>query len=303
MIVYFYTPIDNLEQILAFTPQGTPRIRLEARHRSFLSDDPQSIFGRYILPRCLKDIERELDVKPENSLIPLINNREFMEAIFNSIKTFNDRELILSQFVVSFYENMDQLDLWMRYADRGRGIAIGFDTDLIREPFGQVFNFSLQKCIYWPKEVANGNYNLDNSLPIYSEIKEVYQSMSDPRISESFKKMYSQDGPEFIVARRLKETILHNLITTFDLFQKNDDWQEEKEHRMAVCAGGAEIHYKKDNNGDYIPYVSMEFSPEALKIIMIGPKCGRYTYGMIRSLLFDRKIKQQVQVLNSSNPM
>ena len=131
----------------------------------------------------------------------------------------------------------------------------------------------------------------------------MYKSMSDSRIVNSFNIIYSQDGHELIAAHRLKETLLHNLITSFDLFQKNDDWRGEKEHRMTVSTTGTEIRYKKDDHGDYTPFVNLEFPIEALKIIVIGPKCGRYTYGMLRSLLFDRKIKHQMQVLNSNSPM
>lgn len=43
-----------------------------------------------------------------------------MDAMLESINSFNDREVGITQFVTSFYEDIDQFDLWMRYTKRGR---------------------------------------------------------------------------------------------------------------------------------------------------------------------------------------
>lgn len=300
MILYYYTDIDSLERILAYLPMGKPCIRLEASHRSALTDDPQNIFGNYLLPRCLQSIEDDLGVKTEDSLLPLINNRQFMEAVYLSNKTFDDRGKALSQFVVSFYESMDQLDLWNRYAKGSNGISIGFDTDLLKKPFGQVFNYSMRKCLYWSCDILKNGYWIAQDNPLYEEVKTMYATMTDSRITESFKRVYSQDVPDAVVTRQIKETLLRNLIMAFDLFQKSGEWRDQNEHRMTISTVGAGIHYHKDDNGDYVPFTYLEFPIDALKIIMIGPMCGRYSYGMVRSLLFERGISQPVQVLNSN---
>lgn len=59
------------------------------------------------------------------------------------------------------------------------------------------------------------------------------------------------------------------------------------------------LEHKKSNNGDYLPYTYVDVPIEALKIIMIGPKCGRNAYGMIQHMLRERQIRQSVQVLDS----
>lgn len=299
MIIYLYTDIDNLEKILSVSPQGQPILRIEAKHRSLLSDDPHSIFGRYILPSCIADIENDLGVMQEDSIGPLLGISPLMEAMLESIKCFNDRDVGIAQFVTSFYEDIDQFDLWMRYAEKGNGVSIGLDTDLLQKPFGQVFNFNLQKCNYWQKDIKECGFHLDNSSQLYRDIKETYKSMSDSRVIESFRKIYSQEAPDAIVNQRIKENLLYGLITTFDLFQKTEEWSNEKEHRITVCTAGNEIHFKKGNNADYIPYTYVDFPIGALKIIMIGPKCGRNAYGMIQSMLCERRIRQAVQVLDS----
>lgn len=72
---------------------------------------------------------------------------------------------------------------------------------------------------------------------------------------------------------------------------------------MSVSTVGNEIHFKKAINGDIIPYSYVDFPIETLKIIMIGPKCGRNAYGMIQSLLCEHQIRQMVQVLDSGCSM
>lgn len=299
MIIYLYTDIDNLEQILNESAQGQPILRIEAKHRSLLSDDPHNIFSRYILPSCIADIENVLGVKPEDTIGKLLGISPLMDAMLEAIKSFNDREVGLAQFVTSFYEDIDQFDLWSRYAEKGNGVSIGLDTDLLQKPFGQVFNFNLQKCNYWPKDIEGCGFHLDNSSQLYRDIEETYKSMSDSRVIESFRTIYSQESPDAIVNQRIKENLLYGLITTFDLFQKTEEWSNEKEHRMTVSAARNEIHFKKGNNGDYLPYTYVDFPIKTLKIIMIGPKCGRNAYGMIQSLLYKRRIRQAVQVLDS----
>ena len=213
-----------------------------------------------------------------------------MDAMLESINSFNDREVGITQFVTSFYEDIDQFDLWMRYTEKGKGISIGLDTDLLQKPFGQVFNFSVQKCIYWPKDIESSKFQLDNNSQLYRDIKDTYKSMSDSRVIESFKMIYSHEAQDTIVSQRIKENLLYSLITTYDLFQKAGNWSNEKEHRMSVSTVGNEIHFKKAINGDYLPYTYVDFPIETLKIIMIGPKCGRNAYGMIQSLLCEHQI-------------
>lgn len=89
----------------------------------------------------------------------------------------------------------------------------------------------------------------------------------------------------------------------FDLFHKRDDGLGEKEHRIMLSTISQEVRYRKNDAGDYIPYFGIEFPFDTLKIIMIGPKCGKNAYGMIQSLMSERRIKQQVQVLNSTCPL
>ena len=299
MILYHYTDIDELQHILSVGKQGTPCAKLKFKHRSNVNDDPYNLFSLYVLPRCVEKIEKELGVEERDSLLPLLRNRSFMEAVFRENKSFDDRSSGLSQFVISFFEDIDNLDLWLRYGVGGKGVSIGLDTEKLKHPFGQVFNFLFRECVYWPKEITNPAFEMVIPEALYDEIKEMYHSTTNIKVVEAFQKLYACDTPEFAVTQRIKETLVHHLINTFDMFHKCDDWKGEKEHRLITSVMSHEINYEKNVTGDYDPYVEVEFPVEALKIIMLGPKCGKNAYGMIQSLIFSRQIKEKIQVLNS----
>ena len=300
MLLYYYTNIDDLERILSNNRQGDPCVRLKLKHKSAVGDGSYNVFVRNILPKCIEKIETELCVNERSSLKPLFQNVPFMEAVFRAGRSFDERNTGIAQFVLSLYEDIDNLDLWLRYGGSGRGVSIGLDTDKLNLPFGQVFNFYIRKCVYWPKGISNPTFQLNIPKDVYEEIKNMYQSSTNPKVVEAFKKLYEHDTPGVVLTQRIKETLLHNLINTFDLFHKSDDWAGEKEHRMTIGAMPYEISYEKNAFGDYEPFVEIEFPIEVMKTIVIGPRCGKNAYGMVQSLLFKNQIKEKIQVHNSN---
>lgn len=300
MILYYYSDIDKLDRIVTTNNQGVACVKIRFKHRSSLNDDSCKIFGCYVLPRCVAQIENELGVDGNDSLMPLFKDEVFMESVLRASKAFDDKSTGLSQFVVSLYEDIDNLDLWFRYGGGGRGISVGLDTEKLKLPFGPVFNSLIRECIYWPKGISNNAFLVEVAPALYGDIKEVYQSTTDSRVKESFKKLCTHDIPEIVVNRRIKETLLHNLINTFDLFNKYDDWKGEKEHRMTASVMGNEISYEENAHGDYCPFIEVEFPIDALKLIMIGPKGGKNSYGMVRSHLYKQQVKEKIQVLQSN---
>ena len=300
MILYNYTSVDSLGEILSRGKQDVPCVKLRLNHRSNVSDDPSNIFGLCVLPKCIGEIEKELGVESKDSLMPLLQNRPFMESLFRANRSFDDHNTGLTQFVVSFYENVDDYDLWLRYGDGGAGVSIGLDTDKLKQPFGQVFNFFIKKCVYWPNGITSPLQSFDIPSDLYDEIKEMYKATTNVKVKKAFETIYAVDTPEFAITQRIKETFVHNLVSTYDLFHKRDVWQKENEHRMTIGMMSPEIRYVKNANGDYDPYVEIEIPIDALKIIVIGPKCGKNVFGMIQSLFYERQVKEKIQVLNSN---
>lgn len=300
MILFNYTSVDCFEEILSRSKQDIPCVKLRLKHRSIVSDDLSNTFGLFVLPQCIGEIEKELGIESKDSLMPFLQNRLFMESVFRENRSFDDHKTGLTQFVYSLYEDVDDLDLWLRYGDNGTGVSIGLDTDKLKLPFGQAFNFFIKQCVYWPSSITEPSHMFSIPSELYEEIKEMYKATTDAKVKLAFEKLYATDTPEFAITQRIKETLVHNLVSTYDLFHKRDIWQNEKEHRMTVSLMAPEIRYEKNANGDYDPYVVMEFPIDALKMVVIGPKCGKNAYGMIQSLFYECQVKEKIQVFYSN---
>lgn len=300
MIVFHYTDIDNLESVLSVTSRVNQRLVLKAKHRCFLNDDSQRTFGRYILPSCIESIEEELQVDPKMAVATLLQQPRYLDLILQGINTYDDHKQGCDSFVLSFSEDQDNAELWEKNGNGGRGIALGFDTDKLQPDYERFFNVFKNNCTYWSEEIKKPGFKLDPTSTLYKSILDTYKMMTDTRVIDSFYAIYGKESPDGGVSQRIKDTLVQNIITTFDVFNKQDVWRNEKEYRISLSPIPVDILFLKDNNGDYIPYANVQFPIASLRMLVIGPRCGRNSYGMVKSLFMQRGVTQDIQVLESS---
>lgn len=300
MIVFHYTDIDNLASVLSVTSRTNQRLVLKAKHRCFLNDDAQCTFGRYILPSCIKAIEDELHVDPKMAVAPLLQQPRYLDLILQGINTYDDRKQGLDSFVLSFSEDQDNTELWEKHGNGGRGIALGFDTDKLQPDYDRFVNVFKKKCTYWSEDIKKPDFKLDPTSTLYKSILDTYKMMTDTRVIDSFSAIYGKESTAGVVSQRINNTLAQNIITTFDVFNKQDVWRNEKEYRISLSPMPVDIEFLKDKNGDYIPYANVQFPITSLRMLVIGPRCGRNSYGMVKSLFMQRGISQDIQVLESS---
>lgn len=300
MIVFHYINIDELEQVLAATSRGNKRLTLKAQHRCFLNDDHQHTFGNYLLPSCIDSIEDELGIDPQIAISELIKQKDYLKYILDSVNTYNDHNQRMEIFVLSFSEDQDNIEMWRKATNCGRGLALGFDTDNLHPEQSRFFNVFSEKCTYWSDEIKKSDFRLTSDNNLYKSIRDTYKMMANPQVIESFNQIYRQDGPIASVPQRIKDTLVSNIITTYDVFHKQDVCRNEKEYRISLSPMPTDIFFEKDANNDYIPFANVSFPVDALRMIMIGQKCGRNTYGMVKSLLLQKGISHDIKILNST---
>jgi len=109
MIAYHYTNIDTLEKILSKTSVDNQKIRLRATHVNFLNDGTENTLGLMILPKCIAQIEKELNVLPQYALTPMLMNGAFMSDMYGFLKSFDENGTGMNKFVISFSEEPDNL--------------------------------------------------------------------------------------------------------------------------------------------------------------------------------------------------
>jgi hypothetical protein len=161
-------------------------------------------------------------------------------------------------FCVCFSESRDKLSQWRGYAQDGKGIAIGFDKEILKE-LNQISEF----------HIAFGKVIYDNPQEYVQRI-----------IADNIKKLeYKGTGH---VAFELSQ----NYRMQFP-FVKNPGFKEENEWRAIVCSriGSynipssdnilfSKIKYRTAND-KLIPYIEMNFEEvkqSIIKEIIIGPK-------------------------------
>ena len=164
----------------------------------------------------------------------------------------------MKTFCVCLSGSKDKLSQWRGYAQDGKGIAIGFDKELL-EGLNQISAF----------HIAFGKV-------IYDNPEEYVQGI----VGDNIKKLeYKSVGH---VALELSE----NYRMQFP-FVKNPGFKEENEWRVVVCSGighhnipgsnniiFSKIKYRAANN-KLIPYIEMNFEKikqSIIKEVLIGPK-------------------------------
>ena len=304
MLVYHYTSIETLEKILSATSKENPVVMLRATHSNFLNDGTENTLGCMILPKCIRQIEEDLNVAEKDRISFLFEDLRFIQYAVDHQKMFDDHaEVLHSNFVISFSKDADSLVMWSMYGNKGDGVALGFETDEL-EPVKDsqddiLMNYFKEECLYWSDEDIKKT-QLDKSSKLYVSIKELYSSMADPIVQSSMRKLYESEGTGERVEMALKENLALNLISFCSIFHKLGMWQNEKEYRVS-WGEFVKIKYRKSASGVYVPYIDAPYPLSALKEIVIGPKCGRNAYGMVRSLFHSKGLFQGIPLIKESH--
>ncbi|MBS4906779.1 MAG: DUF2971 domain-containing protein [Ruminococcus sp.] len=205
---------------------------------------------------------------------------------------FDENHADFRYYVTCFSYQNDLLSQWRGYADDGRGAAIGFDLDVLKEiaivspEISKPSIVSLHKISYSEAEQREVVHQVVNEL--VTEIEEVLQRGKKNR-----------EGSEKVQDYKLEliETVMGCFEKKFlklfqeSVYMKNPFFREESEIRLCEFSPkqflmgrevklslGARLHnysyYVRENQ--LISYVDFDFSDcfdQLIKEVVIGPKC------------------------------
>ena len=205
---------------------------------------------------------------------------------------FDENHADFRYYVTCFSYQNDLLSQWRGYADDGRGAAIGFDLDVLKEiaivspEISKPSIVSLHKISYSEAEQREVVHQVVNEL--VTEIEEVLQRGKKNR-----------EGLEKVQDYKLEliETVMGCFEKKFlklfqeSVYMKNPFFREESEIRLCEFSPkqflmgrevklslGARLHnysyYVRENQ--LISYVDFDFSDcfdQLIKEVVIGPKC------------------------------
>lgn len=246
-----------------------------------------------------------LNVVKEKILKQYKDNSDFMDSIIYGMGMDEAFSFILDSLIfkmkgdtdqmlfgICLSEEADLLGQWREYANRGTGLAIGFEMEWFRKLCEKYNLFKFSKVSY--------GYNEENKSRVEKLATSIYQGILNAIEEGNVKSII--DSP---YALDYKISINKKLIYLESIFIKNKEYQNEKEWRLILDdentykSYGDWIEYynwKKDDNlegmickfipngmefmvrnGKIIPYLDLKFDLDTsdipIKKIVIGPNC------------------------------
>lgn len=300
MIVYHYCSLESLNSILKNRSLRLTNI--------LKSNDSMEIswICRYYDAEFKRAYENASD---------LFRSKISSERLMGYVKLFtdeffNENHADFRYYVTCFSYQNDLLSQWRGYADDGRGAAIGFDLDVLKEvvtvspEISKSSIVSLHKISYSEAEQREVVHQIVHEL--VDEIEKILQKEEQCRESIEEKQDY-----EIEVLDKVMNCFEKKFLKLFQesVYMKNPFFREESEIRLCEFSPkqflmGREVelslgarlynysYYVKESQ--LISYVDFDFSDcldQLIKELVIGPKC----------LMSERDMEYYLTTLGLSN--
>lgn len=260
MIGYYYCSLDTFLNIFN-------------ANKIYLSDPLKMndmLEIKWYLDRLKDDIDNSKKNKDRYfySLFEMVERRSGIDFscddLVNCLNTKGQRSVYIS----CFSKEKDLLSQWREYADKGKGVAIGFDLERLA-----IANNFLVREVKYTDSVVYDDLESDVEM-VADQISAVFQ---DEKINDKEMQI---------------EVFLHELIPELIKY-KNPAFEEEHEVRLIYCDDlkfekivnrhGAfnekweEVKldhcFRTVGSNNITEYVELKFAPDAITDICIGPKC------------------------------
>lgn len=209
----------------------------------------------------------ELEFSEEEYLFNMIKMRSGIDFALDELLEILNSEGQNSVYICCFSKESDILSQWRTYADNGRGISVGFNL----EKLARADNLLVNEVIYTNDVVYGG---------VESDVECVADTIGTVI-----------DYYNITTKEKQLEVFLHELIPDLVKY-KNPAFSEEKEVRIIYCEDlkfekivdsyGAftnnwetvelEHDFRMKGDDDITEFVKMDFDPDAIEEICIGPK-------------------------------
>jgi hypothetical protein len=263
-LVWHYTTVDGLYGILTDK-------RIHATDIRFLNDYAELVYALPAINAGLTSLAMRLEDRPDLQEL-VIEASRYVDSYFAEAGG-----VLPNIYVACFCEEADLLSQWRAYANGG--YAIGFRRNTLQEKYAAG---------------VVGNLNTHPSFNTITYIKEAHRRIVDETIASRL--------DDYFRARAIylpdsdRSVAFDSLDLAWDMLRlmstvKSDAFLEEAEWRVISHVSDPMLHgYGFKPRGDrLVPYVQMEFEPEDIAHIVIGPGSDfELKKDSLRSLLYWR---------------
>lgn len=232
------------------------------------------------------------------------------DRVIEKIKSDTDQML----FGICFSENGDLLDQWREYADKGTGLAIGFET--------KWFNNLCENELFKFSKVTYG-YKCENEKIVRHFADELYEEM--------IYAIVKADTNRIINDNMCLSHLIQMNIYVESIFIKREEYKNEKEWRLILndestfkSYDGWELYYNWEKcdgddiyrlipkgmefmtrNGKIIPFLDLKFNSAEknipIKKIVIGPNCKVDELDILHLLGFYKYDFDKIEIVKSKS--
>ncbi len=305
MIIYHYTKVEVFEKILSTYSGSSPYLQLRPSHCLFLNDIYENINSLCVIPHFISELEDELLIEEEYRVDKFFKNENIFRLLMIDRTSFNPKFVsYLENFIISFSKNGDCLPMWNTYSEMGKGICLGFDSDLLLQCIPPA-NLMAKECKYY--DFNNLEKVRFKEEEIYKDCKTFYLACINPKVlNNRFLVAEANKGNPLTEEEKYNiriSSVMRNLNSFGSFFVKEKSWAYEEEYRILLSADKKDIRYYR-NEDCYVPYIYVKIPMIALKEIVIGPKSPRYTDAYIESILIDKNINLDgINIVDSLCPL
>ena len=208
---------------------------------------------------------------------------DYKRSLFESLDSL-EKSWRKRNYLVSFSKESDLLSQWRGYCPENNGYGIVFDTEEIRKRAEKRFSF-----VYYGNCIYSSQAKLEN-------LKQ--------KLNQTYIKFRDVIGDQESITDCM-ETLEQELDELACLF-KDESFSEEKEVRLVVILDGFEGSKAckfRTGKTSIIPYIEVEFPPESIKQIIIGPTLDqvRAKYSL-EQLLFRKFGLEMPEIILSKVP-
>ena len=175
-----------------------------------------------------------------------------INAIINQVKNYDD----LIRYAVCFSGDGDQLNQWIRYANDGKGVAIGFKTKCLNQIAKKDTDLQFQKVTYIDEK------NISNNPIILNYSKKIMNSFIEHVTSNETERLLTDACNTHLWLRWFNELIDDSM------FYKHSSFEYEKEWRLILKDDG--LIRSGDNWGEYYNWKDGEYDSIMCKLFPNG---------------------------------